>query len=692
MFLRYKTQRISRLWSTVIVVALLIPMFPLPANANPSSRVGIWYNTWYTNEGKYNWLEGYGAGSQKQFLGDVNGDGKEDAVAYFDTGGLNGDWYVGLSDGTKFNGAAQPWLTGFGDASHDQFIADVNGDGKADVVLYYDVPGALGKWYVALSNGSSFVPHSAWLDGHGSGSQRQMVEDIDGDGKADAVAFFDVPGFAGKWYTALSNGSSFGGGGGLWRDGYAAGSQKQFLGDVNGDAKADAVAYWNAGAGWQGIWYAALSGGGSFGAPTQWTNGHGAGSNHQLLGDRNGDGKYDAIAYWGAGGGAVDPGTWRAANSNATGTEFEGDQLWKYTHGQYGDFVNPADNALMGDVDGNGTDDPVAFDGDLGEWRYLPADQYIEPAAMNLWEGWGVKYRPLVNGVPTAYDSGDPEVIDEHLQMIEDAGIDYLLFEMTNGIEQSFTFPRAKIACERIAAHNANGGNLKFAVAVGSIQWSHDPQTVENEAETVMDEFASEDTICGPHYFQWQSKPLLAAYGNYDDITGWEAYPNKTHTNDFTVIPALSKLPSGGGTSYPASTGSGCGTVPSSLLNTPNPSRYGDFMAWGLPYGTLGSGPVMNVMPGWKNGAGDRILRQQYGIHGGFFNGCGWDRVLASSASAQMVVINSFNEFAERTGVQPAQTSEVRTNGLIDIYEQWPNPYFYWNIVQAKVAQLKQQP
>ena len=87
-------------------------------------------------------------------------------------------------------------------------------------------------------------------------------------------------------------------------------------------------------------------------------------------------------------------------------------------------------------------------------------------------------------------------------------------------------------------------------------------------------------------------------------------------------------------------------------------------------------------MPGWINKSGERILRTQLGVEGGFYTTCGWNRVLA--AAPEMTVINSFNEFAERTAVQPADTSIVG-----DSLESWSSPSFYWDITVQKVQQLK---
>ena len=86
---------------------------------------------------------------------------------------------------------------------HPRFLADLTGDGKADIVGFGDA----GVW-TALSNGDgSFQPHQFVLaefgfeQGWRVDKHPRFLADLTGDGKADIVGFGD----AGVW-TALSNG------------------------------------------------------------------------------------------------------------------------------------------------------------------------------------------------------------------------------------------------------------------------------------------------------------------------------------------------------------------------------------------------------------------------------------------------------------------------------------------------------
>ncbi|WP_204343752.1 hypothetical protein, partial [Paenibacillus elgii] len=79
-------------------------------------------------------------------------------IVYF-----NGEWWVSLSNGNGFN-AYQKWVEGHGVGSQTQMVGDVNGDGKADAIIYYN-----GEWWVSLSNGNGFGAYKKWVEGHGVG-------------------------------------------------------------------------------------------------------------------------------------------------------------------------------------------------------------------------------------------------------------------------------------------------------------------------------------------------------------------------------------------------------------------------------------------------------------------------------------------------------------------------------------------
>src|SRR5206468_1232122 len=83
------------------------------------------------------------------FSGDFNGDGKTDSLFYY---AGDGNWWLGLSDGTKLNWSLAGNLAGVGnlvDGQHAFYTGDFTGDGKTDVLIY---AGADSSWRLGTSD------------------------------------------------------------------------------------------------------------------------------------------------------------------------------------------------------------------------------------------------------------------------------------------------------------------------------------------------------------------------------------------------------------------------------------------------------------------------------------------------------------------------------------------------------------
>jgi chitinase len=255
-------------------------------------------------------------------LADVNGDGRVDVVGF----GGAGVW-VSLANGAGGFGGMQLRYEGFGFlpeaggwTSDDRFprqLADVNGDGRADIVGF----GGAGV-FAALADGSGgfgamqlryggfgFLPEAGgWTSD--DRFPRQLA-DVNGDGRADIVGF----GGAGV-YVALADGAGGFGAMQLRYEGFgflpeAGGwtSDDRFprqLADVNGDGRADIVGFGGA-----GVYVALADGSGGFGAMQLRYEGFGflpeAGNwtsddrFPRQLADVNGDGRADIVGFGGAG-------------------------------------------------------------------------------------------------------------------------------------------------------------------------------------------------------------------------------------------------------------------------------------------------------------------------------------------------------------------------------------------------------
>ena len=148
---------------------------------------------------------------------------------------------------------------------HPRFLADLTGDGRADLVGFGDA----GVW-VSLNNGNgtfkpatrvidNFTPlQCRWLAG---GEHSRFLADLTGDGRADIVGFGD----AGVW-VSLNNGNgtfkpatrvidNFAYSAGGWR----VEKHPRFLADLTGDARADPAGFGDA-----GVWVSLNNGNGTF--------------------------------------------------------------------------------------------------------------------------------------------------------------------------------------------------------------------------------------------------------------------------------------------------------------------------------------------------------------------------------------------------------------------------------------------
>jgi hypothetical protein len=208
---------------------------------------GVWINAFGPISGGWTSYD-----RQPRMLGDVNGDGKADIVGF----GLSGV-SVSLSAGSGF-APPQVWINGYGanaggwtsQNTFPRWMADVDGDGLDDIVGFGNK-----AVYVSRSTGTAFAPPVAWISLYGPAAggwtsfdlYPRWVADVNGDGKADIVGFGNR-----AVYVSVSNGagfdapvatlSSYGPAAGGWT---SYDLYPRLLGDLDRSGKADIVGFGN---------------------------------------------------------------------------------------------------------------------------------------------------------------------------------------------------------------------------------------------------------------------------------------------------------------------------------------------------------------------------------------------------------------------------------------------------------------
>ncbi|MFN8497095.1 MAG: FG-GAP-like repeat-containing protein [Anaerolineae bacterium] len=275
------------------------------------------------------------------------------------------DVWVALSDGTRFVGDGQRWSDYFCSGQEICKTGDVNGDGRDDIIAFARTTFGPddSDVYVALSYGDRFGPRQKWHDYFCTLQEICAVADVNGDGRADIIAFVRTNNGANDSdvYVALSTGSSFGPGQ-KWHDYFCTLQEICAVGDVNGDAKADIIAFvrTNNGVGDSDVWVA-LSTGSGFGPGQKWHDYFCTLQEICAVGDVNGDGKADIIAFVRTNNGINDSDIYVALSD---GTKFVGTGLRWHDY-----FCTLQEVCGVGDFNGDGKDDVVAFTRTASEGR-----------------------------------------------------------------------------------------------------------------------------------------------------------------------------------------------------------------------------------------------------------------------------------------------------------------------------------
>jgi len=253
-----------------------------------------------------------------RLLADVNGDGRADIVAFGEEGvfvslGTSSGSFAAKTLVTPSFGAAASAGGWFSNNIYLRAIADVNGDGHADIVGFGNsgtyvslgtAAGTFGQITLVTPAFGAAASSGGWAN---NDLYLRQLADVNGDGRADVVGFGNAGvyvalgtaagGFAIPVLATPAYGAAASSGGWSHNDLYL-----RQMADVNGDGRADVVGFGNA-----GVYVSLANADATFAAPIFGLNQFGVAASAggwvsdnltpRELADVNGDGKIDIVGF-----------------------------------------------------------------------------------------------------------------------------------------------------------------------------------------------------------------------------------------------------------------------------------------------------------------------------------------------------------------------------------------------------------
>ncbi len=534
-------------------------------------RAGIWISTWYAKEGRYVWASGLAPNTSTTtqagggvvalvdlidprdatLLADLTGDALDDAVVW--DAATDGGLRIAPSDGSRF--AVAPLHHPLGCTAPPAVAAlhgDATGDGRADILCI-----TTAGWLIAVggAGGELLGPLQQWSAAAPLTGANRWLVDVNNDKRADAVEFSPVAG----WVVHLSSGSRFDAPV-SWSTAIGCpNASAVFAADVDADGCADAVCV----LGRNSCWMVALSNcKDGFGTPSSWlchlpaaqapaashavslgrglaSDGRAASASSYLMADIDNDGAQDALYFRAVNGIA----TWFAARSDKNSSFAASWWSMMTCHGQVMRHGKPmggpiAEVRLVGRVFASNfstSPTPVAVWLGTGEWKAVPPCSvhrcYGQPSEFNSWEGESIKYTPMWrDGTARTFDTAQTDAIDDTLDAITDAGLDFVIIDLTNNLLVPYILTRTQAFLLRLAERRAAGTcELKYAFAL-SWYWSQDPAVFEHQQDLAWSMFVSNTSYGGiDATAKVAGKPLVVQFANRLMKNAWIGYNGTKH-------------------------------------------------------------------------------------------------------------------------------------------------------------------
>ncbi len=316
---------------------------------------------------------------------------------------------------------------------------------------------------------------------------------------------------------------------------------------------------------------------------------------------------------------------------------------------------------------------------DVGTWfvTYNSAANWIN----NFGSGWPIKFRTLMpDGSYGILDSSNVEHIDFQLKQIADAKIDFILFDHTNGgLTQEVSYgwsetgreidSLVKLTCERIDKWNkSNDWKIRYSIAVGvyeKIRQSDNysiGEVSEKQAKAVYNNYFK-NSVYGDDYYTLDGKPLIVLHHWGYNIFTKEGIGLNYYKGDRTYLDKF--------------------TVRNGQMG--EPGTYG----WDNRNGHKLDEEVFVVCPGQAVHHAEKPDISIYRKQGQWYR-TGWE-ILLNNESPRIVMVASFNDYNENTGVFTADSSKCKA----EFDEQWTditgkiNASMYWDMTKEGINKLR---
>lgn len=250
------------------------------------------------------------------------------------------------------------------------------------------------------------------------------------------------------------------------------------------------------------------------------------------------------------------------------------------------------------------------------------------------WAEWS-RHKPELG----FYSSGDRDAVQAHMTFLNDAGINFVIIDDTNGHwNDGGNIAKNIDSIFEIVQEMGEDNTPDLCLAIGGALWAGQSLDAQKkEADLVYEKYAST-----PVYFTWKGKPLLI---NYTTVEWF-----KWKDSRFTVRNAIGAVREG--------------------LDEVDPKTG----LWGWVFNDqMEESEVRGVMPGWNTAHLGRPTLPISRKDGERYVNM-W--LEAIKANPEVIVIVGWNDFAEETAIEAASPSGDMVKPWTDHYGN-PAPYWY---------------